>query len=275
MPDTDEDKFRRTDEERNRRETELYLLLWMLWDEARLHGQSAIRLGHDPGQAMRQVIQGNPQLDLPGALPPIREILASADIAGQRRAIRLAGVPTHQVETPDAEEIEPEYTAEAKELADSLSERATTTADQYARVSTGLSVAQRVKILREAMQMAWGPNGGELKNASSTPILTAHNGGMWKGYKSELPRIIAFRHYSVMDDRTTDICWQRHLLTLPPDDSYWLKNWPSLHWGPCRSVVLPVRQGEPCTFSTTYPTIPPMPGFGFAPMPGYLPVIPG
>jgi hypothetical protein len=114
-------------------------------------------------------------------------------------------------------------------------------------------------------------NHSGLEIVAEQAVLTAHNGGMFAGYRSPhvSPKLIGFRHLSVVDERTTDICREREGLTLKASDSYWLQNWPLLHWR-CRSAVRAIFEGEHFGESNWRPATPPMQGFGLAPVSVWL-----
>jgi hypothetical protein len=80
--------------------------------------------------------------------------------------------------------------------------------------------------------------------------------------------VTGLAHISIMDNRTTPICKDRHELRLPLNHPYWRSGQavPPLHFR-CRSA-LRVLVGE-FTPSDQLPTIPPMPGFGGGPLPGF------
>lgn len=68
----------------------------------------------------------------------------------------------------------------------------------------------------------------------------------------------AFRHVSILDERTTEICNHADGTTLAADHPYWLTHWPPLHWN-CRSVVVPMYGAFD---ETEVPDVTPIAGFG-------------
>ena len=102
-----------------------------------------------------------------------------------------------------------------------------------------------------------------LRLGAERQVTTAGNAGLVDGFAARFGTVAAFRHVSVVDDRTTDICRGRHNLTLAVTNPYWLTNWPSLHWN-CRSIVEPLGRGAVLT--ERVPSLPsPEAGFGIAP----------
>lgn len=107
----------------------------------------------------------------------------------------------------------------------------------------------------------------------TTQILKGYAQGQWTGYMpvpvigSPLPpgevkpppaAPKAFRHISVLDGRTTQICRGADGATLPADHPYWQTHWPPLHYN-CRSIIVPMF-GE--WEETEVPWMNPDPGFG-------------
>jgi hypothetical protein len=106
-----------------------------------------------------------------------------------------------------------------------------------------------------------------VRTEATDAIIKAYNGGFYEGMED--PRIkvklTAYRHVSVLDDRTSDICRERGMIlpggiTLPIFHSYWNKNWAPLHFL-CRSMILPCF-GE-VEFSTVFPVTQAEPGWGY------------
>lgn len=80
--------------------------------------------------------------------------------------------------------------------------------------------------------------------------------------KPGLAKIMALRHVSTLDNRTTIICTERNGLTLEFNDPYWSTNCPPLHFR-CRSVLYPLMVDR---LSTNLPKMPPADGFGGTPI---------
>lgn len=105
--------------------------------------------------------------------------------------------------------------------------------------------AALIRAAKAALEsMGIGPMGavsGKLETAIVTEILRAYGRGMFRGLMAAAERgeVKAFRHVSILDERTTPICGNAHGVTLAPDDPYWLNHWPPLHWN-CRSIIAPI-----------------------------------
>ena len=246
----------------------MLLLMLLLVGDSRRRAVYAVKLGHDPIQAVADAWYGNPAIDHEGAAPVIAEQMALTEIDGMKRAFRLAGSKVPPMDDATFDRIATGYAAEAREVAD-----ATWTVIQSKLVpayaaSRSQGVNEAVKAIRLAFKDA-----GVTKDDSSTlergierQVVQKFNVGLWRGANTIIDpkhHLVGFKHASVIDDGTTDICRERDGLTLPPEDPYWRTNWPGLHWG-CRSIAFPLF-GESIQASTRLPTIPPAPGFGLAP----------
>jgi hypothetical protein len=58
--------------------------------QARLHAVAALRTGHDPRQAVRDVLLGNAGLDLPGIVTLLRDAMVASHLDGRRRTDLIA-----------------------------------------------------------------------------------------------------------------------------------------------------------------------------------------
>lgn len=247
----DEEQIALVERDRRHQERELLLLLLLLASQSRRYAVSAVRLGHSPTQAIRDVWAGNEDLDLPGLPAALAEQLAAAHVAGYRRASAFVG-------NRGASPVSPDYSAFASQSV----ERMTTALqrrvnDALAKVEGGAT--DRAKAVRQAF--ADGGYTAErpaaLVGATVTLVVSAYGAGMAEAYDDADVEML--RHHSVLDAGTTEICNEREGLTLPRTDPYWQWNWPSLHFG-CRSIVLPAPHGAEA--SDWRPTTPPSPGFG-------------
>jgi hypothetical protein len=248
------DEIDRIERDRRKREAELLLLLLLLSAQARTAVRYAIRLDADPIAALRRVWLGAEHY--PGAVTPIANAMLAAHLAGWNRTARLADV---SLSLPDyAAGI---YRPQAQ-FAASLALQ--TMAD---RLRVALSGAMTPEARLQAATGAFRDNGWTmdrpwgLAQLTGLQIVSGYGNGMMDAAFAT-PKVLGFRHVSVLDDATTDICNERNGLQLPKDDPYWLRNFVPLHFG-CRSVCQPIMR--PVVWSDWRPTVPPMAGFGMAP----------
>lgn len=250
--------------DRREKEQELLLLLLLIFGTASRYATDAIRLGHDPSWAASSVIIGNARLGLPGMIDPTSRLLAAAHEQGERRTYLLADEPVPFERGSIAANVLPTYqqavTRYAGEMARTLTDRIGEAMADAPDLNAKQMAAAVAKTLADE---GYGKDDPYLlETCTERMVIGAHGGGMWSGWQDR-EGLLGFEHVSVLDDGTTAICTVRAGFSRPKDDPYWLTNWPALHWG-CRSVPTPVfRERE---WSTDYPTIPPAPGFGLAPL---------
>lgn len=255
------------EEDRQRREREMLLLFLILFGTATRHAAMAIRLGHDPIAASRNVIMGNPRLGLPGLPAPMARLMAAAHSDGLRRAELLAGSQPSAAESTSIDR----YYGPAQRMASRMADTLGGKIDEAVRGDTDSNargVAGEVQdvIARDGYGKE---NPYLLETVSERIVIDAHGAGMWDGWqRPELnDRLRGFVHHSQIDDATTAICRHRDGYARPKDDPYWRWNWPALHWG-CRSIILPAWKDR--EWSLVAPTIPAAEGFGQAPW-AYIP----
>jgi len=241
----------RIESDRKKRERELLLLLLLLIDDGRQHAQHAVRLGVDASTALRNVIIGNPALDQPGLADTMTERMFGAYEDGLRRVMRLAGVSPDLAIAPleqQEQAARASYNAFAVVATQNLYQRIADKVTTTLRDTINESINKQVRAIREGMTKAGFTrmNPSQLEAFAEAAVLKGHNDGMFAGYfnRNVAPRIVGFRHISVLDDHTTSICDERANLTLRKENPYWQFNWPSLHYG-CRSAVIPIFQGQP------------------------------
>lgn len=259
----------------------------------------AIALGHDPVQAIRRVIYGDAGLHLPGLRGIVTRAMEDAWVNGYQRAFILAKQPLPEAKDipiyegaprpPDEATETPlpiyvhgpsRFAAAAGTLLDRLYASLGRLIEQAVAeaLTAGMTTMQVVAAVRQAfIRYGWTRTEPQVVNPESkgspgfaaaalatSAILDAWNAGYWGGLNSPavMVKLTAFTHHTVMDGNETDICHERNGLTLPPNDTYWLHGWPSLHRG-CRSVIS--GHFEPVDMSDWLPEIPPAPGFGAAP----------
>lgn len=247
----------RIERERKKRERELLLLLLLLASASHTHAIAAIRLGHEPLQAIRDVWLGNDALDLPGIVPALQEALIDAHAAGYQRASKLIGEEP-PVEPPDV--LEDVYQPQAQQAAQQMTDTL------VKRVGAGLdlsgSIAKQIRSVGIAFEQSGynAANPSSLAGAATMNVLSAYGGGMATAYFSAVGDGF-LKHFSVLDPATTPICRPRDGLVFKRRNPFWRQNFPPLHWG-CRSIVAPTKTA--IRESNWLPTIPPAPGFGFA-----------
>lgn len=281
MTPTDQEAIDAIEADRRRRERELFALLMLLTDDSRKHAQSAIRLGVDPVNAARNVIMGASHINQPGGAGGIAGVMLNSYADGVKRVFKMAELPAppftrepgviprpQDVDAVDLTPAQRAYDAWATTTTQGLYRQIAEKIVRALRESYSATVNEKVRALRESMEKAGftRANPSAMELIAEQSILKAHGDGMYIGYR--LPpvdaRLVGFRHHSVVDNVTTDICLDREGFTLNKHHPYWLSNWPSLHYR-CRSVVLPIFHGEPFVEDTVFPTVAPMAGFGRAP----------
>lgn len=253
--------------DRHKREAELLILLLLIFGKATSYAVNAVRLGHDPSQAARSVIVGNPALDLPGMAPAAGNLLSVTYIEGMRRAARMAGKAPNATAAEIPQELADFQARAAANMADGMAQTMTkkiTDALADAR-QAGIGTAKTAKAVREAIAEAGYAEANPylLESVAEVQVVAAHGAGMWNNWHDPhiAEHLVGFRHETVMDDGTTKICECRNEFARPKDDPYWKTNWCPLHWG-CRSVILPLFREEEWTLAA--PGVPPAPGFGWA-----------
>jgi hypothetical protein len=258
----------RIEKDRKKREQLLLLLLLSYSDKALSQARSAIRTGGNPIQAVQQTIQGTNANVSHVHWKPLQTkllpLMVETCAAGFWRAAKMADV---SVDLADLQ-VSPSVQQGAMDLAQK-------TSDALARVTVrgislaeqnGLNVTKTEKLLGETFKAAGftRDNPSSLEYGAERAVVNGYGGGMFEAWETKAAdRVTGLQHFSILDRVTTIICRQRNGLKLPARDPYWRNNWPQLH-GRCRSVILPLfGKFAP---SATYPTVPPMPGFGQAPI---------
>lgn len=267
MEEQEKNQVAQVERDRVLREKEALILFLILFGTATRHATMAIRLGHDPGIAVQNVIRGNPQLGLPGLSPSLAKLMALTHADGYRRADLLAGIRP----TLSRDEVMPDVIAKyypaSRRMSSAMANTLTDKINEAIGEAPADANARRVAaFVRNAIASdGYGKDHPYLlETVAERMVVDAHGAGMWSGWqRPELnERLKGFVHKSVMTKTTTTICKERNGLALPKDDPYWLTGFPQLHWG-CRSVVLACYTDR--EWSTVYPTTPPDPGFGYAP----------
>lgn len=267
MTPDEQDNVDRIERDRRRRERELLALLLALLATSRSHAIHADRLGHDAAAAATTVLLGDNGGFFVGMAPLIVAAQDEAYDAGFRRAARLTGtMPIPEIDAGQKQAAIAEFQGDAQQTARELADTISAGIRDVTRKAMGPKEELEAMrfVFRKGQLTREHP--GRLEARSTAAILEAYNAGLWAGYFNPFirPKVVALRHVSVIDNSTTAICRERHGITLPVTDDYWLSNWPGLHWG-CRSCVLPILVGQKWEPTHYRPINDPQPGFGQAP----------
>jgi hypothetical protein len=266
---TDAAELERIERERRKREAELLFLLLALLGTARRDAIALAAHDGDPGSAIRSIVGGGN--GYPGVAPIIARVMAQAHRDGYRRAGLMAG--TRAVDRVDAGTdlialYETQARTAAREMARTLANTVYEAIAEARRADTSLRQAVRDAFDSAGYSKA-SSHGAEL--AAEIAVVGAHNGGVMDGAFNAPPLkgvVTGLAHISIIDNRTTEICKDRHELRLPLNHPYWHSGQavPPLHFR-CRSA-LRVLVGD-FTPSDQLPTVPVMPGFGGGPLPPF------
>jgi hypothetical protein len=267
LADIEDDYTRAVERERRRRERELWLLLLAMLASAERQATIAVLHEFDWRTVIRNVIAGGPNHR--GAARDIARTMAQAHRDGYRRVGLTAG--TRDVARADAGTLadlialyEPQARIAAQAMAQAVTDR----------VYDGLLLRAPGQSVRDAIREAFDSGGYSAETpyavqlTAERAVVGAHNGGIF-GAVRERPElnVTGIRHVSILDSATTEICRQRHDLQLPVDHEYWRNGGiPQLHFR-CRSSLRPLFGDFIPT--ATLPTIPPMAGFGYGPLPPF------
>jgi hypothetical protein len=270
LADIEDDYLRRVERDRQRRERDLLVLLVAFFDTApnsvRRQAIVAASHGFDVGIVIRNAVGGGPNHK--GVAPVIARTMAQAHRDGYRRVGLEVG--TRDVQRADAGtigDLMPLYRPQADVAAQAMVQAIIDLIYETLRTRT-----PDVPI-REAVGEAFDLGGYSMsspravKLAAEIAVVGAHSGGVFDAIHTRPDlKVTGIGHVTIADGRETDICHDRIGLVLPVGHPYWTTNVPGLHYG-CRSALKPLF-GD-VEFSETLPTIPPMPGFGGGPLPGF------
>lgn len=281
MIDEERTNIERIERERRKREAALLLLLLLLIDQARRLVGASIRMGLDPALPIRQVILGDPSLHLPGLTGPLANAMADSYLAGYRRAHLMADVP---VEPLSAEATIAQYIPGARRIAEGVTDSLVNVIRQSlidgatAKLRTGQMAREALRALtrfgwtrfdpKTVAPESTGSPGYAASTVSTNAVLTSWGAGYWNGMKTPAiqTKLAGFKHISVLDERTSDICIARGEPSVQyrKDDPYWIAGGvPPLH-PRCRSILIPLF-GQGHDWTEGYPNVPPAPGWGNAP----------
>jgi hypothetical protein len=258
------------DRDRRRREALLLLLLLSYSDLAARQARAAVRVGADPVEAAADAVRGReslatgPHVHWPGLQTKLVPVITEAFYAGVVRAAQMVGVTFDVPEEPPPPPVAEQQAADLADKTAAAVSRIVAGAVEEAE-ATGVNAAKTVRLIGEAFDAAGMTHARShaAEAAAERLIVTTYGAGMRDAFEIKFAdRVTGYRHVSVLDDGTTEICRERADLKLPTSDPFWKTNFPSLHWG-CRSCLMPiVGKFQP---SETYPTTRPSPGFGIAP----------
>jgi hypothetical protein len=265
---TDNETARLIERKRREREDELLVLLLFLADTARR--DTARMLAH--GKSYRDVIA----TDLEPGINAISRTMALAHADAYRRFGLLSDEPMPRDAAGSlivlAQLYEPQARESVQAMAQTLGNAVDATVAKFPDKSPKL-------LAKSAFDSAGytkdKPHG--LDMGAERSIVLASNVGMLRAAQqvgnaegrggAELPlQAIGLRHVSIIDPATTDICLDRHRLTLPADHYYWRWNVPPLH-PRCRSAIIPVFGKYEA--DVILPSVAPAPGWGEMPS-GFL-----
>ena len=102
---------------------------------------------------------------------------------------------------------------------------------------TGSTLKERMKALRESSEVIQRMTDARIESIARTEITRADSMGRLISMKSN-DDVIGVEFSAIMDDRTTEICSERHGLFMRLDDPRLPENTPPLHVR-CRSLLLP------------------------------------
>jgi hypothetical protein len=251
-----DDLANKIERSRQRREDELLLLLLLLSDDARR--DSIVALRHD--LSVDTVLQNT----FAKAMPLILASMEDAHRDAFSRFGKLSDEPIARANAGESAAIQRLYESNATQASLAMASSLGQAIREAQATQIGTSAKQTVNSAFETAGYTKA-NPSALDAGVERAIVSASNVGMIHAARMS-GRATALRHISVMDEHTTEICDERHELTLPVYHPYWRFNVPQLHWR-CRSMVIPIF-GE-FVASEFLPVTQPMAGFGLAPA-GFL-----
>lgn len=255
--------------------------------QARLHAISALRTGHSPVQAIRDVLLGNASLGLSGFTPLLRDAMLASHLDGRRRTdliaapqfrkgkYKLAGTAYDEaleflrkrllLTEGELEALGSQYQTEALRVTGKMATQLETAVQQAIIETTqeGLGVREGIKALRSAFESeGFTPQADyTLEAVFRTQGQVAYSAGRWNSLQDDAIQDIlwGFEFSAIGDDRTTEVCAAMDGVRRPKDDPVWQRLWPPNHWN-CRSTAIELFDGSD---STPVPDVQAQPGFGF------------
>lgn len=285
------DYVAKVDRDRRRLARLLAAHLLKVTDLAARHAVAAVRLGHDPEQAARRVIDGDAALGLPGLASGVAKLLGLAYVAGWRRAGLAAGLPVNhdyfaafdREAATLALDSRPPYRPDLPTLRERLAAQARAVARRVSdAVAGGIrravgavrgTVRDRAKAVREAFTRGgWVESdaaaAAEVPHKALAEAETAANGayndGADAGFRAEAgANLTGWQFVAVLDSATSEWCRPLNGVKVGRDDP-----WARAHVCPrhyhCRSLLRPIF--GPFTPTAGPPWLPAAPGFGNAPL---------
>jgi hypothetical protein len=252
----EEEHIRLIERKRREREDELLLLLLLLCDESRRDVARMLLHGKSYGDVIAR--------DLEPAVAAIANTAALAHADAFRRFGKIADVTVARGAAGSLDALARQYEPGARIAVQVMVQQL----NQAVADITGKFPDESPKILAKSAFDNAGfteDHPRSLDLTAERAIVLASNVGMLDAVITLGGRDVMIRHHTVLDGNETDICHERANLILPASHPYWRSGGvPQLHWR-CRSVLMPAPPGAEA--SNWLPTIPPMPGFGFNPLP--------
>jgi SPP1 gp7 family putative phage head morphogenesis protein len=255
--------------------------------QARLHAVSALRTGHSPAKAARDVLLGNAKMGLSGIAPLIRDALVASHLTGVQRT-RLLAAPQFRasdkkklaitaydgaleflqkrllLSEDDLAKLSQKYHTQALRITGKMATQLETAVQQAIVETTrkGLGVRDGIKALRAAFESeGFTPQANySLEAVFRTQTQIGYSAGRWQSQQApEIQDILwGFEYSAVGDDRTTQLCQDLDGMRRPKNDPVWKKLTPPNHWN-CRSTAIELYDEST---STDVPDVQAQPGFG-------------
>lgn len=241
-------------------------------DTALRHAAAAVRLGHDPVAAARDVLWGNPEIRQPGLEDLITRALVAAHLLGLRRTA-LAAREHYGRDVLTLSRVGDKLNEWLARLTDvaaisegeaaGLFQRARAAAARIVQRITGPllnRVAGAPALAAQKAETAVTPRavavelGQQFEKAGFVTgaehgIATVLGGGMVRSYESGRARgwrtpqirekLWGLHYTAILDSRTTELCRGLDGTVLPLGDPFWQTWTPPSHWN-CRSAVVEV-----------------------------------
>jgi SPP1 gp7 family putative phage head morphogenesis protein len=258
--------------------------------QARLHAVAALRTGHDPRQAVRDVLLGNAGLDLPGIVTLLRDAMVASHLDGRRRTDliaapqmqlsrkrRLAGTAYDEalaflqkrllLGEGQIQSLQQTYQTEALRVTGTMATQLET-AVQQAIVNTteqGGGVREGITALREAFASEGFTPAADhtLEAVFRTQTQLSYSAGRENSLADPAIQsiLVSFTYNTVGDDRVRETHAAMDGVTRPKDDPIWDTWTPPCGWN-CRCAKL---ENYDDVKLTDVPNVQPDPGFRFNP----------
>jgi hypothetical protein len=212
-------------------------------DTALRHAAAAVRLGHDPVDAARDVLIGNPSIRQPGLEDLITRALVAAHLLGLRRTA-LAARQHYGREVLTLSRAGDKLSDWLNKLVDVAAVAEDEVQGLFARARA--AAARIVQRITAPLLARVGNAPAIVAQKSETPfaaptLVRAYESGRDRGWRTPQvqEKLWGLRYSAILDNVTTPICRGLNDTVLPLDDPFWDQWKPPLHWG-CRSMVIEV-----------------------------------